>query len=151
MRLQRNQMISCELDSLFPKLSEVTLILTSAFAGAEENEDEEDEDEDEEEEEELSDAAAAAFRGAGVGGINAFLLGFLSATVEMSTDGRSAGTSLWGTFQRWDRWTHQAAERQKALLSFLPTPSLFELSEKSAPNEMKSHLFLPAGLKVMSD
>lgn len=148
MRLQRNQMISCELDSLFPKLSEDTLILTSAFAGAEEDEDEEEEDE---EEEELSDAAAAAFRGAGVGGINAFLLGFLSATVEMSTDGRSAGTFLWGTFQRWDRWTHQAAERQKALLSFLPTLSLFELSEKSAPKEMKSHLFLSAGLKMMSD
>lgn len=95
MRLQRNQMISCELDSLFPKLSEVTLILTSAFAGAEEEEDEEEEEVDEEEEE-LSDAAAAAFRGAGVGGINAFLLGFLSATVEMSTDGRSAGTFLCG-------------------------------------------------------
>lgn len=90
MQLQCNQMISCELDSLFPKLSEVTLILTSAFAGAEEDE--------AEEEEELSDAAAAAFRGAGVGGINAFLLGFLSATVETSTDGRSAGTFLWGTF-----------------------------------------------------
>lgn len=148
MRLQRNQMISCELDSLFPKLSEATLILTSAFAGAEEDEAEEEEDE---EEEELSDAAAATFRGAGVGGINAFLLGFLSATVETSTDGRSAGTLLWGTFQRWDRWTHRAAERQKALLSFLPTPSLFELSEKRAPNEMRSHLFLPAGSKVMSD
>lgn len=88
-------MISRELDSLFPKLSEVTLVLTSAFAGAEEDEDEEEEDEGEEdkeeEEEELSDAAATAFRGAGVGGINAFLLGFLSATVEMSTDGRFSG------------------------------------------------------------
>lgn len=72
-------MIAYELDSLFPRLSESTLILTSVFA-------------DDEEEEELSGAAAASLRGTGVGGINAFFLVFLSATVEISREGRSART-----------------------------------------------------------
>lgn len=109
-------MISGELDSLFPRLSEFTLILTSVFAGAEEEEEEEDE--------ESSDAAAAVFRGAGVGGIKAFFLGFLSATVEHR---RKVSEVVPGaTFQRWDRWTYGAAERQEPLLSFLQTLSLFE-------------------------
>lgn len=79
-------MIFYELDSLFPRLSEFTLILTSVFA--------DDEEEEVEEEEELSGAAAASLRGTGVGGINAFFLVFLSATVEISTEGRSARTIL---------------------------------------------------------
>lgn len=75
-------MISFGLDSLFPRFSGFPFILASMLFA----------DDEVEEEEELSDAAAATLRGAGVGGIMAFFLLILSATVGISKEGRSVRT-----------------------------------------------------------
>lgn len=70
-------------------MSELTLVLPSVLLV-----DAEEEQDVEEEEDESSDDAADSLRGAGVGGIKAFLEVFFSAeiTVEIGAEGTSAET-----------------------------------------------------------
>lgn len=74
--------------SLLPKVSELTLVLT--FVSLVDSE--EEQDVEEEEDDESTDDAVDSLRGAGVGGIKAFLEAFFSATVEISAEGTSAET-----------------------------------------------------------
>lgn len=106
---QCNSMFSYEIHSLFPRFSEMTFILTSVFLVDDE---EEEVEEEEEEAEALIGAAVHNLRGAGVGGISAFFLAFLSVTVEISTEGTSEETSQPGRDAQTLRRGHLRACRQ---------------------------------------
>lgn len=104
-------------------MSELTLVLTLAsLVDAEEEQDVEEEEDDE-----STDDAVDSLRGAGVGGIKAFLEVFFSATGDQCRGNISGDVpAKQGRPKTGGGGTYVAAERQKRPPSCLQTLSLFE-------------------------